>query len=182
MHNPQIRQGWRLFHCDECACDWREATRDALSPSSSECPKCNESSHPIDLSVDATLNVDNSGNLTMPIEKRVQILDREAALVAVWNKLDEMWQHHGDGSDFFPVPQKFRNKDGQTDYDKIKEHKSLNAELHKLHPALMAGRTPEISLLFDIVFNEIQHLVSNNVSREARAKMNGYVEILDRKP
>lgn len=35
-------KGWREFQCDDCSFTWTEATRDCTTPSSSECPICNQ--------------------------------------------------------------------------------------------------------------------------------------------
>lgn len=69
------RAGWRCFVCPECDTPFEEATRDALSPSSSECPKCNTSSHPAGFWLDDTLERDSMGNLTMPWAQRVRIIE-----------------------------------------------------------------------------------------------------------
>jgi hypothetical protein len=43
--------GYRFFRCDEedgCKHEWKEACRDARTPSISSCPKCNEVASPHD--------------------------------------------------------------------------------------------------------------------------------------
>lgn len=70
--NP--RRGWRLFTCPECDTAFEEATRDAFSPSSSECPQCNASCYPAGRWLDPDLPADDMGNLTMPWSERVKIL------------------------------------------------------------------------------------------------------------
>lgn len=59
---PQ-RQGWRTFHCS-CGIMWAQTTRDYLSPSLDNCPKCNEDCFPIDSWQDTSIEVDKCSNLT----------------------------------------------------------------------------------------------------------------------
>jgi hypothetical protein len=56
-------QGWRHFHCKECECSWREACRDAASPSGSDCPQCMGHTRPVGFVLDPRLAVDRFGNL-----------------------------------------------------------------------------------------------------------------------
>lgn len=60
----------------------------------------------------------------------------EDALIEIWNRLEGMWLHHQDGSDFCPVqPNKVQYK----------------------------GRTKE-SIHFDILFNEIAPKIRKTIS------------------
>ena len=56
-------RGWRFFHCWECHHEWSEATRDHLSPSGDNCPKCGEWEFPHGSVADTGIPVDDFGNL-----------------------------------------------------------------------------------------------------------------------
>lgn len=58
-----VRQGWRFFHCEDCEHRWKEATRDWRSPSGENCPRCGEWWFPYHGEADASLPVDDMGNL-----------------------------------------------------------------------------------------------------------------------
>lgn len=61
-----VRRGWRHFHCSECGHRWKWPSRDALSPSGENCPRCDEWCHPYNSEIDATIPCDDMGNLTVP--------------------------------------------------------------------------------------------------------------------
>ena len=79
-------------------------------------------------------------------------MDKDEALIKVWNRLNGLWYHHQDGSDFFPIEKGFLDKGFSRQVDRIKQR-------------------GEISILFDIVFNEIQHVISDAVSPERRKEL-----------
>lgn len=58
-----VRQGWRHFECDTCSNKFALPTRDRFSPSGENCPECGEWLHPCGQQEDASLPVDDSGNL-----------------------------------------------------------------------------------------------------------------------
>jgi hypothetical protein len=58
-----VRQGWRAFECDECGHKWEWPSRDRFSPSGENCPECGEWLFPCGNREDASLPVDESGNL-----------------------------------------------------------------------------------------------------------------------
>lgn len=62
----KTRRGWRFFHCQECEHRWKWPSRDALSPSGENCPRCDEWCYPYNSEIDATIPCDNMGNLTVP--------------------------------------------------------------------------------------------------------------------
>jgi len=64
--HPLVRRGWRHFHCSECEHRWKWPSRDALSPSGDNCPRCDEWCHPYNGEIDATIPCDDMGNLTVP--------------------------------------------------------------------------------------------------------------------
>ena len=95
---------------------------------------------------------------------KTEIELKEEALIKVWNILDNMWGHHGDGSDLWPVPMKFRDEGlYTTDYDGLIAARNFYKDKCN-HPDV--NHTVNESLVFDIVFNEIKHIVRNNVSKE----------------
>ena len=50
--------------------------------------------------------------------------EKDKTLLEIWRLLDNMWCHHQDGSDFFPVPKEFKDKaTGQTKYNELKAEK-----------------------------------------------------------
>lgn len=68
MSNHEPRQGWRFFRCHECGHEWKEASRDAASPSGDDCPACMEGwEHswvgPYRYEIDPSITVDRFGNL-----------------------------------------------------------------------------------------------------------------------
>ena len=63
-----VRRGWRFFHCGECEHRWKWPSRDALSPSGENCPRCNEWCHAFNHEIDASIPCDSSGNLTVPYD------------------------------------------------------------------------------------------------------------------
>jgi hypothetical protein len=63
--------GWRTFRC-ACGLAFEEATRDALSPSLTICPRCNEECFPDAHRLDDLAT--HMGNLTMPWSARVRVL------------------------------------------------------------------------------------------------------------
>ena len=65
-----VRQGWRFFHCEACEHRWKEASRDWRSPSGANCPRCGEWWFPYHGEADASLSVDNMGNLVPNVELR----------------------------------------------------------------------------------------------------------------
>jgi hypothetical protein len=66
---------------------------------------------------------------------------QEDTLIEVWNRLEGMWHHHQDGSDFFPV---------------TKEHLDKPYSQEMNDKRCRAGNE---SIYFDILFNEIQHKI-----------------------
>jgi hypothetical protein len=58
-----VRQGWRAFECDACGHKWEWPSRDRFSPSGENCPNCGEWLFPCGNREDASLPVDDSGNL-----------------------------------------------------------------------------------------------------------------------
>jgi hypothetical protein len=79
---------------------------------------------------------------------------REEALIQVWNRLEGMWKHHQDGSDFSP--------------DKFLPNNLTNLALNN-QQIKDYGKE---SVLFDIVFNEIQNLIAKNVSPLRKRDLN----------
>ena len=80
-----VRQGWRAFECDECGHKWEWPSRDRFSPSGENCPKCGEWLFPCGNREDATLPVDDSGNLkiawnTLPNDKALAQPGRKETL------------------------------------------------------------------------------------------------------
>ena len=72
MTDPTIiRRGWRAFRCTAggadnppiCNNEWEEPTRDRFSPSGVDCPVCGGWTFPHANREDATLKVDDMGNL-----------------------------------------------------------------------------------------------------------------------
>ena len=63
--HPVVRRGWRHFHCSECEHRWKWPSRDALSPSGENCPRCDEWCHPYHGEIDAKIPCDDMGNLTV---------------------------------------------------------------------------------------------------------------------
>lgn len=63
-----VRQGWSFFHCEACEHRWKEASRDWRSPSGANCPRCGEWWFPYHGEADASLSVDNMGNLVQNVE------------------------------------------------------------------------------------------------------------------
>lgn len=61
-----VRRGWRHFHCSECEHRWKWPSRDALSPSGENCPRCDEWCFPYHSEIAATIPCDEMGNLTVP--------------------------------------------------------------------------------------------------------------------
>lgn len=65
----EVKQGWRVFHCDECSTMWREACRDYQTPSQSQCldTECEANAFggvsPAACYADETLPLDELGNL-----------------------------------------------------------------------------------------------------------------------
>ena len=59
----KVRRGWRYFQCFECDYKWKLPTRDHISPSGEDCPKCHEWAVPYKSEPDATLKCDDMGNL-----------------------------------------------------------------------------------------------------------------------
>lgn len=57
------RRGWRYFECSECGLRWEWPSRDRFSPSGEDCPSCGEWVFPRGHREDASLPVDDSGNL-----------------------------------------------------------------------------------------------------------------------
>lgn len=69
LHNKSavtVRRGWRYFHCGECEHRWKWPSRDALSPSGEDCPRCKVWVHPYNGEIDPAIPCDDSGNLTVP--------------------------------------------------------------------------------------------------------------------
>ncbi len=66
LTGSEVRRGWRFFHCGECEHRWKWPSRDALSPSGENCPRCDEWCHPFNHEIDASIPCDKSGNLTVP--------------------------------------------------------------------------------------------------------------------
>ena len=62
MQVDDCRRGWRSFTCD-CGLIWAEPTRDRLSPSGENCPKCDAWCVPIRQWHDRELKVDDFMNL-----------------------------------------------------------------------------------------------------------------------
>ena len=62
---------------------------------------------------------------------------QEDTLIKVWNRLEDMWCHHQDGSDFLPISKKYLGDPFSKEV--LKERKERGNE----------------SILFDIIFNEI---------------------------
>jgi len=57
--------GYRYFECPGCCYEWKQASRDCLSPSGENCPKCNEEwIHPYTGEWDDRVPHDEWGNLT----------------------------------------------------------------------------------------------------------------------
>lgn len=81
---------------------------------------------------------------------------REDALIEVWNLLNDMWIHHGDGSDFWPIP-----KDCRESFDTLMAKRKYYAELSK-----DTGHTVESTLAFNIIFNEIRPIIRNSLPEE----------------
>lgn len=63
--------GWRIFRCSECGRHWESTSRDYSTPSGDECEGCGEWVFPYDSRPDATLPVNEFGNLTNYITKRL---------------------------------------------------------------------------------------------------------------
>ena len=61
-----VRRGWRHFQCPECDHRWKYPSRDAFSPSSEDCPRCNELCYPYNKEIDASIPCDSMGNLKVP--------------------------------------------------------------------------------------------------------------------
>jgi len=78
---------------------------------------------------------------------------QEQTLIDVWNKLEGIWLHHQDGSDCFPVPERFG--DGRN--EKYKEWKK---------------KYGNDSLIFDIVFNEIRHQIKDSIPEDRHKELN----------
>lgn len=79
---------------------------------------------------------------------------QEEALIQVWKKLDGMWCHHLDGSDLSPVPARFKG-DWQKAVAERKERGEHGAEFQA----------------FDIVFNEIQHIIRDALPEELKKEI-----------
>lgn len=97
---------------------------------------------------------------TIPL-LRYNLYVAEQAIITAWNRLDGMWCHHQDGSDFCPktsteaIDQKVADKLGYNS-DKL-----------------------NLMKLFDIVQNELRQTFEKALSKSLRNKLNGYVPILD---
>lgn len=66
-------QGWRIFHCEECGAKWESASRDFASPSGEDCEECGAWVFPNDARPDATLPVNEFGNLTKTFNRNVKL-------------------------------------------------------------------------------------------------------------
>jgi predicted GH43/DUF377 family glycosyl hydrolase len=75
-------------------------------------------------------------------------------LIEVWNRLEGMWMHDNDGSSFFP--KKFD--------DKYSENSEQNHE--------QIRSRGNISVLFDIIFNEIQKKIRAQIPPERQKELN----------
>ena len=96
--------------------------------------------------------------------------EKDKTLLEVWRLLDNMWCHHQDGSDFDPIPEKFVDKiTGQTKYNELIAEKLRIDECHKKHE--ITSNTANETLLFDIIFNEIQHIIRKALDEENRKQM-----------
>ncbi len=71
------RQGYRQFHCEDCGITWEEATRDYMSPSGEDCPKCWMWIHPEGRRPAPWLPIDEMGNLKDNRERKVIYLPGE---------------------------------------------------------------------------------------------------------
>jgi hypothetical protein len=78
---------------------------------------------------------------------------QEDTLIKVWNRLEEMWLHHQDGSDFCPITKVYLND--------------------KWNSKLAARRKSfgNDAIFFDILFNEIQHTIKDAVSKERHKEL-----------
>ena len=65
--SEKVRQGWRMFACDneeeDCTHTWTSPSRDHSSLSSETCPQCGADAHPHGHSADANIPVNALGNL-----------------------------------------------------------------------------------------------------------------------
>ena len=80
---------------------------------------------------------------------------RDDALIEVWNRLDGMWSHHQDGSEFMP---------------RVMEQDLPDGVVAKPLKEYVAGQD-DISKLFKIVFNELQDTIKDAVSPERRKEL-----------
>lgn len=65
------RTGWRYFKCEVCDYAWREASRDAMSPSSEPCPRCDDDIRPYYGELDDRIATDKFGNITECLSERI---------------------------------------------------------------------------------------------------------------
>jgi len=65
VHKKDWGPGYRIFRCEneQCALEWREASRDCTSPSGSVCPICSEATPPYDCEAHYEWKTDKNGNL-----------------------------------------------------------------------------------------------------------------------
>jgi len=84
-------------------------------------------------------------------------LTTEKTLKKVHTILKRMWMHDNDGSDFFPVPEKFWTSENYFDWSKLTERRKQLKErdIDKL--------TVNEHLLFDIMFNEVLPLLEKAI-------------------
>jgi len=110
----KVRRGWRQFHCSECEHRWKWPSRDALSPSGENCPRCDEWCFPYHSEIDATIPCDDMGNLTVPwnwngqapndpSSARLEAMKaKERAAGRIWCSLCKTYGSHYSGE--CPVP------------------------------------------------------------------------------
>lgn len=55
--------GYRFFQCIDCGEEWKEKSRDCLSPSNDTCPSCGSDVFPDNYQQHSEWPVDKSGNL-----------------------------------------------------------------------------------------------------------------------
>jgi len=63
MGQRKLVPGFRFFQCIDCGEEWKEKSRDCLSPSNDTCPSCMADTFPHDNEEHPEWRVDKSGNL-----------------------------------------------------------------------------------------------------------------------